>query len=85
MGSLTDQQKKVLAITLVIHVILLRLTWYDLSRRPDAGVRGKKRMWKLASTLNTTGSIAYWLFGRKSVPGPEAARTSELAPTPVAA
>jgi hypothetical protein len=39
-----------------------------LSRRPDAAVRGKKRMWRLASLLNTSGSVTYWLFGRRSVP-----------------
>jgi hypothetical protein len=46
----------------------LRLTWRDLRRRPDAGVRGRKRMWRLWSGLNTTGSITYWLFGRRRVP-----------------
>jgi hypothetical protein len=67
-GSMTAQQKKVLLVALVIHVVVLKLTWLDLRRRPDAGVRGKKRVWRLASSLNTTGSVAYWLFGRRRVP-----------------
>jgi hypothetical protein len=68
MDSLTDHQKKVILIVLVVHLILARVTWLDLRRRPDAAVRGKKRFWRLACSLNTTGSVAYWLFGRRSVP-----------------
>jgi len=64
----TEKQKRVLIVVLVIHMIMLRLTWRDLRRRPDAGVRGRKRMWRLWSGLNTTGSITYWLFGRRRVP-----------------
>jgi hypothetical protein len=65
---MTAQQKRVLLIALVIHVTLLKLTWRDLSRRPDEAVRGKKRLWRFASGVNTTGSVAYWLFGRRRVP-----------------
>jgi hypothetical protein len=65
---MTTQQKRVLLIVLVIHVLLLRLTWRDLHRRPDAAVRGKKRAWRFASSMNTTGSVAYWLFGRRRLP-----------------
>ncbi len=39
----------------------------DLRSRPDNAVRGNKRMWKVWSTMNTTGSVAYWLIGRKRV------------------
>ncbi len=70
MDTLTDQQKKVILVVLVVHLILVKLTWRDLSRRPDAAVRGKKRAWRLASSLNTTGSVAYWLFGRRRLASP---------------
>jgi hypothetical protein len=60
-----DKQKRVLMVALVIHVIMVNLTWRDLRRRPDSAVRGKKKMWRLASALNTTGSVTYWLFGRR--------------------
>jgi hypothetical protein len=66
MDSLTDQDKRVLLVVLVVHLIVAKLTWLDLRRRPDAGVRGDKRFWRLASILNTTGSVAYWLFGRRT-------------------
>jgi len=67
-GSLTDQQKKIIAVALVIHLIMVKLTWRDLRNRPDAVVRGRKRFWRVAATMNTTGSVAYWLVGRRRLP-----------------
>jgi len=67
-SDLSDQQKKVVAVALVVHLIVLTLTWRDLGRRPDAAVRGPKRLWRLAATMNTSGSLAYWLFGRRRLP-----------------
>ena len=68
---MTAQQKKVLLVVLVIHVLVWKLTWLDLRRRPDAAVRGKKWVWRFVSGVNTTGSVAYWLFGRRhQVPAP---------------
>ena len=50
----------------MIHVlIVLKLTWLDLRRRPDAAVRGKKRLWRVAVQPEHDGSVAYWLFGRR--------------------
>ena len=76
MGVMTEKQKRILAVALVFHVIMLSLTWRDLGKRPAAAVRGKKGAWRLASLLNTSGSVTYWLFGRR--PGPE--RTLVLVP-----
>jgi hypothetical protein len=67
-GPMTEKQKRILAVALVVHLIMLSLTWRDLSRRPDAAVRGRKNAWRLASLLNTSGSVTYWLFGRRSQP-----------------
>ena len=66
--KMTEKQKRILAVALVIHVIVLSLTWRDLGKRPAAAVRGRKGVWRLASLLNTSGSALYWLFGRRSVP-----------------
>jgi hypothetical protein len=62
---MNDRRGKILFVAVVIHLILLRLTWRDLGARPDAAVRGRKRLWRTWSLLNTTGSIAYWTFGRR--------------------
>jgi hypothetical protein len=64
---MNDQQKRILVVVLIVHVILLKLTWLDLRDRPEDAVRGNKRIWRTWSALNTTGSFAYWLFGRRRV------------------
>jgi hypothetical protein len=64
-SGLTAQQKKILAVVLVVHLILAKLTWLDLRRRPAAAVRGPKRFWRVWATFNTTGSLAYWTVGRR--------------------
>jgi len=76
--DLNEQQKRVLILVLVVHVILARFTLRDLRRRPESAVRGPKRLWRAWATLNTTGSLAYWTFGRRR--GPAAAP----APAPAA-
>jgi hypothetical protein len=67
--NLTDQQKKIIAVVLVIHVVVATFTLRDLRRRPAVAVRGPKRLWRTWATLNTTGSVAYWFFGRRRPPG----------------
>jgi hypothetical protein len=62
--DLSAQRKRVLLAILVVHVIVARFTLRDLRRRPESAVRGPKRLWRLWATLNTTGSLAYWLVGR---------------------
>jgi hypothetical protein len=75
---MTDKQKRILVVALVIHVIVLKLTWLDLRRRPAAAVRGPKRFWRVASTLNTSGSVAYWVFGRRKAASPPGAEVAVL-------
>ncbi len=55
----------VLAYTAIVHVPITTLTWRDLRYRPATQVRGNKKVWQIASAVNTTGSVAYWLFGRR--------------------
>jgi hypothetical protein len=57
--------KLVLAIIAVVHLTAVTLTWRDLRSRPAGQVRGPKWVWQVASVLNTSGSVAYWLFGRR--------------------
>jgi hypothetical protein len=65
LGSLTDRQKKIIGVALVVHLVVGTLTLRDLRRRAPAAVRGPKRLWRLWVMMNTTGSVAYWLFGRR--------------------
>ena len=66
--DLNDQQKLILVVVLVVHVLLARVTLRDIRRRPESAVRGPKRLWRVWSTMNTTGSLAYWLVGRRREP-----------------
>ena len=65
MAAKRKPNKLVLAIIAVVHLTAVTLTWRDLRSRPAAQVRGPKRIWQVASALNTTGSAAYWIFGRR--------------------
>jgi hypothetical protein len=57
--------KVVLAVIAVVHVAVTALTWRDLRRRSATDVRGSKKAWRVASAMNTGGSAAYWIFGRR--------------------
>ncbi|MGA8207917.1 MAG: hypothetical protein WB867_07845 [Candidatus Dormiibacterota bacterium] len=54
-----------LASIFAVHLAVTALTWRSLRRRTPAQVRGSKRLWRLASAVNTGWSIAYFLVGRK--------------------
>ena len=58
----------VLAYIAVVHVPVTAWTWRDIKARPDAQVRGSKPLWRVVSALNTGGSVAYWLLGRRREP-----------------
>lgn len=67
---MTRKSGSVVAYLAFVHVPVAALTWRDLRARPASQVRGSKVVWQIASGVNTVGSAAYWLFGRK----PEIAR-----------
>jgi hypothetical protein len=69
--ALTAQQKKAVMVAVVLNAIIASFTWRDLRRRPANLVRGPKLLWRLWSSLNTTGSVAYWLVGRRREPAAE--------------
>jgi hypothetical protein len=63
--DMSDRQKRIVVGALIVHMIVASLTLRDLRRRPPEAVRGPKALWRTWVTLNTTGSVAYWLFGRR--------------------
>jgi len=54
-----------MAALAVLHVVVVSLTWRDISRRSDAQVRGSKKFWQVFSALNMANAAAYWLVGRR--------------------
>ena len=45
--DLNGQQKLILVVVLIVHVILARFTLRDLCHRPASAVRGPKRLWRI--------------------------------------
>lgn len=66
MGQKREPNWAATALFLVVHVLIARLTWRDIAARPDGQVRGPKPLWRIASALNTGGSVAYWIVGRRT-------------------
>jgi hypothetical protein len=64
-SDLTVQQQRIAVVAVVVHAIIVTLTLRDLRRRPAEAVRGPKLLWGIWAMLNTTGSLAYWIFGRR--------------------
>ena len=64
-----EKKKRALIVVLVIHVIVLNLTWRDLRHRPRLRrARPEANVARVAAAMNTTGSVAYWLLGRRRLP-----------------
>ncbi len=59
------KNRRPVGVAVVVHLVLVALTWRDLDRRTATEVRGSKSAWRVASGANTLGAIAYWLVGRK--------------------
>jgi hypothetical protein len=57
--------KPILVAGLATHVVVATVTWRDISARPADRIRGSKTGWRIASAVNTIGSAAYWLVGRR--------------------
>jgi hypothetical protein len=49
----------------VVHLNITWITWRDLRKRPDEKIRGRRNAWRLASAVNTLGSVGYWTLGRR--------------------
>ena len=54
-----------MAALAVLHVVVVSLTWRDISRRSDAQVRGSKKFWQVFSALNMANAAVYWLVARR--------------------
>ena len=56
---------RVVALVLAGHALAAAWTWRDIRRQPAQRVRGGKTFWRISSAVNTLGSLAYWLIGRR--------------------
>jgi hypothetical protein len=51
-------------ISIAVSVAIVAVAERDLHARPDAEVRGDKRLWRLVC-LNALGALAYFRWGRR--------------------
>jgi len=56
---------RVVILVLAGHALAAVLTWRDIRDQPAQQVRGSKTFWRIASAVNTLGSVGYWLIGRR--------------------
>ncbi|HEX3964564.1 MAG TPA: hypothetical protein VHZ03_49285 [Trebonia sp.] len=59
------KSSRVVALVLTGHVLAAAWTWRDIGQQPARQVRGSKTFWRIASAVNTLGSVGYWLIGRR--------------------
>jgi hypothetical protein len=61
------ERKSSRAVVLVLagHALAAAWTWRDIGQQPARRVRGSKTFWRIASAVNTLGSVGYWLIGRR--------------------
>jgi hypothetical protein len=52
------------AVLIAFSLGLVTIAERDLHRRPDAQVRGDKRLWRVVC-LNALGAVGYLLWGRR--------------------
>jgi hypothetical protein len=64
-GAKRQPSKLFVLTVVVVHLTAMAVTWWDLRDRPAAQVRGSTTVWRVASAVNTLGSAAYWLLGRR--------------------
>jgi hypothetical protein len=62
--------KLLLVVIGVTHLGITAWTWRDIRQRPADQIRGSKKLWRILSAANTTGSGAYWLAGRRNARSP---------------
>jgi hypothetical protein len=58
--------KLVLIAIGVVHLGVTAWTWRDIQKRPADQIRGSKKLWRILSAANTSGSGAYWVAGRRN-------------------
>jgi hypothetical protein len=56
---------RALMLVLAGHALVAAWTWRDIGRQPAQQVRGNKMFWRIASAVNTLGTVGYWLIGRR--------------------
>ncbi len=62
--DLPSWQQRTIGAAAAVQFTLLAAALTDIWRRPQAEIRGPKRIWSVAVFINFAGPVAYFLFGR---------------------
>lgn len=62
--EMTETQKAIAVVTVVVQLTMAIFAWRDLARRSNDEVRGPKWRWAIAIGANFFGPIAYFRRGR---------------------
>ena len=54
-----------LAPVVAVEIVAAIFAWRDLTQRPDAAIRGPKKLWRIALLANPGNSVGYWTIGRR--------------------
>lgn len=63
--ELSRAQKLAIMLLGVLQIALLAAALWDIRRRPEAEINGRKGLWTAAAFINFVGPVAYFIFGRK--------------------
>jgi hypothetical protein len=64
-SELSMSQRRAIVLAGAVQVALLITSLVDIRRRPQAEIRGNKRLWTAAVFVNFIGPVSYFLFGRR--------------------
>ncbi len=64
-SDLSATQQRLVIVAAAAEAVVTSVALRDLSRRPEAAVRGPKLAWRLACFVQPVGPIAYLLAGRR--------------------
>jgi hypothetical protein len=59
----TSGARLLASVAIAVSLVIVAAAQRDLHRRPDALVRGDRRVWRLVC-LNALGALAYFRWGR---------------------
>lgn len=64
-SELSTRRRSWIVVAGVLQVLLAAAALLDLRRRPSDQVRGSKKLWAAATSVNFVGPLAYFAFGRR--------------------
>jgi len=59
----SPRQQRLAAVVIAVSLGIIGVAQVDLHRRPASGIRGDKRLWRLAC-LNAIPALVYLFWGR---------------------